>query len=79
VAEHLLNVLYVFGSVIFHGGFPMTESMQMDLLELGVLKYSGESGSLVKPVRIVSARVLNVHSSVGTRGIRKFTLALQEA
>jgi len=46
MTEHLLDVLYAFCPVIFHRGFPMTEGVQVDLLEFGVLKYSDESGSL---------------------------------
>ena len=31
VSEHLLDVFYVFCSVVFHGCFPMAERMEVDL------------------------------------------------
>lgn len=46
MAEHLLDVFDVFGSVVFHGGFPVSERVEVNLLKLGVLEVSGDFVSL---------------------------------
>ena len=50
VAKHLHHVEAVFSLVVFHGGFPMPEGMEVYLSDSFVLEFVSDVGSLASEV-----------------------------